>query len=161
MQSNGAVRIPEAFDYASLPCLSTEEVEKLTLEKPPTLAAAQQIPGITPKALLYLYNELNAAQRKQAQRARRSTSTSRPKSAKRSTSRSRQRTEYGHGQSLNRHARPSQPSTPRAGGTRSTSRWWRLRRLRSFQALQPKAKPWPLTLPLARAGRQAGRLAGW
>lgn len=70
MQSNGAVRIPEAFDYASLPCLSTEEVEKLTLEKPPTLAAAQQIPGITPKALLYLYNELNAAQRKQAQAAK-------------------------------------------------------------------------------------------
>ena len=64
MQSSGAARIPDGFDFASLPCLSTEEVEKLTMERPQTLEAAGNIPGITPKALLYLYNELQATQRK-------------------------------------------------------------------------------------------------
>lgn len=70
MQSSGAARIPDGFDFASLPCLSTEEVEKLTMERPQTLEAAGNIPGITPKALLYLYNELQATQRKKTAAAK-------------------------------------------------------------------------------------------
>ena len=66
MHANAQARIPDNFDFAALPCLSTEEVEKLTAERPQTLEAASSIPGITPKALLYLYNELQAAGRRQA-----------------------------------------------------------------------------------------------
>ena len=70
MQQNRQARIPDGFDFASLPCLSTEEVEKLTMERPQTLEAAGNIPGITPKALLYLYNELQATQRKKTAAAK-------------------------------------------------------------------------------------------
>ena len=66
MEQNRQARIPDGFDYASLPCLSAEEVEKLSAERPDTLASASAIPGITPKALMYLYNELQAATRRRA-----------------------------------------------------------------------------------------------
>ena len=72
MHANGKAKIPPHFDFSALPCLSTEEVEKLTAERPPTLEAASAIPGITPKALLYLYNELQAAGRKRKQAETRS-----------------------------------------------------------------------------------------
>lgn len=72
MHANSKAKIPPHFDFSVLPCLSTEEVEKLTAERPPTLEAASAIPGITPKALLYLYNELQAAGRKRKQAEARS-----------------------------------------------------------------------------------------
>ena len=59
MAVNGHARIPSRFDYASLPCLSTEEVEKLTANQPATLQDAAAIPGITPKALLYLFSHIS------------------------------------------------------------------------------------------------------
>ena len=72
MQANQHARIPPGFDYASLPCLSTEEVEKLSAIQPTTIEAASAIPGITPKALLYLFNELQAAKWRRAKSSRRS-----------------------------------------------------------------------------------------
>ena len=69
MHANSHVRIPDAFDYSSLPCLSTEEVEKFTSERPETLEHASNIPGVTPKALLYLYQGVQLHVRKQAKAA--------------------------------------------------------------------------------------------
>ena len=69
MRANSHVRIPDAFDYSSLPCLSTEEVEKFTSERPETLEHASNIPGVTPKALLYLYQGVQLHVRKQAKAA--------------------------------------------------------------------------------------------
>ena len=60
---NGHARIPGDFDYAAIPCLSTEEVEKLTKRQPATLKDAGDIPGITPKALLYVYSTLSKRRR--------------------------------------------------------------------------------------------------
>ena len=84
---------------------------------PAAVAKIEQVTSDISKLTTHLdrLETSEAAEAQRKQRARRSTSTSRPKSAKRSTSRGRQRTEYGHGQSHNRHARPSQPSTPRGG----------------------------------------------
>jgi len=59
MNANGHARIPANFDYAALPCLSNEEVEKLTATQPATLQEASDIPGITPKALLYLHSAIS------------------------------------------------------------------------------------------------------
>lgn len=63
MSVNGHARIPRGFDYAAIPCLSTEEIEKLTAQQPPTLKDASDIPGITPKALLYLYSSISGKRR--------------------------------------------------------------------------------------------------
>ena len=69
MQQNGQAKIPAGFDYGALPCLSAEEVEKLTAEQPATLAEASAIPGVTPRGMLYLCNELQARTRKEAHEA--------------------------------------------------------------------------------------------
>ena len=63
MRSNRMARIPPGIQYSDLPCLSTEEVEKLTALRPETIHDASLIPGITPKALLYLFNHMARAQR--------------------------------------------------------------------------------------------------
>ncbi|MFQ5876734.1 MAG: tRNA uridine-5-carboxymethylaminomethyl(34) synthesis enzyme MnmG [Acidobacteriota bacterium] len=44
-------RIPDRFDYASVPGLSNEIVEKLTQARPRSLAQAERISGVTPAAL--------------------------------------------------------------------------------------------------------------
>jgi tRNA uridine 5-carboxymethylaminomethyl modification enzyme len=44
-------RIPEDFDYAAIPGLSREVVEKLTRRRPRNLAEAGRVPGVTPAAL--------------------------------------------------------------------------------------------------------------
>ena len=54
MESNQLAPIPPGTDFASIPCLSREEVDKLTAAQPATLADAGSIPGITPNALRYL-----------------------------------------------------------------------------------------------------------
>jgi len=46
-----AVRIPPAFDYAAVPGLSHEMIERLTASQPATLGAARRIAGVTPAAL--------------------------------------------------------------------------------------------------------------
>ena len=48
---NEEQRIPENVDFASLPGLSLEVVERLTQVKPETLAQASRIPGVTPAAV--------------------------------------------------------------------------------------------------------------
>ncbi len=47
-------RIPERFDFASIPGLSHEVVEKLERSRPENLAAAGRISGVTPAALSLL-----------------------------------------------------------------------------------------------------------
>jgi tRNA uridine 5-carboxymethylaminomethyl modification enzyme len=47
-------RLPTGFDYASMPGLSREVVEKLTRIRPQSIAQASRIPGITPAAISIL-----------------------------------------------------------------------------------------------------------
>ena len=54
MESNQLAPIPPGTDFASIPCLSREEVDKLTAAQPATLADAATISGITPNALRYV-----------------------------------------------------------------------------------------------------------
>jgi len=61
LEEHAMASIPRHTDYAALPCLSKEEVEKLTATQPATLSEAGAIPGITPKALFYIYNHLRQA----------------------------------------------------------------------------------------------------
>jgi tRNA uridine 5-carboxymethylaminomethyl modification enzyme len=49
-----AKRIPEDFDYAGMPGLSREIVEKLSRVRPQSIAQASRIPGITPAAITIL-----------------------------------------------------------------------------------------------------------
>jgi len=51
LRSDEAVRIPPGMDYAAVPGLSLEMVERLTGARPPTLGAARRIRGVTPAAL--------------------------------------------------------------------------------------------------------------
>ncbi len=54
------MKIPENFDYASVPGLSNEVIEKLKTFNPPTLFNASEVSGITPAAIdvLHLYINL-------------------------------------------------------------------------------------------------------
>ena len=51
LRSDEAVRLPGALDYAAIPGLSNEMVERLSATRPATLGAASRIRGITPAAL--------------------------------------------------------------------------------------------------------------
>lgn len=51
MRANEGVQIPSAFDYAAIPGLSTEMVERLDAARPDTLGAAGRVRGVTPAAL--------------------------------------------------------------------------------------------------------------
>jgi tRNA uridine 5-carboxymethylaminomethyl modification enzyme len=51
LRSDEKVRIPASLDYAALPGLSNEMVERLSAARPSTLGAAARIRGITPAAL--------------------------------------------------------------------------------------------------------------
>jgi tRNA uridine 5-carboxymethylaminomethyl modification enzyme len=51
LRGNDAVRLSPAIDYAALPGLSNEMVERLAAARPDTLGAASRIRGITPAAL--------------------------------------------------------------------------------------------------------------
>jgi tRNA uridine 5-carboxymethylaminomethyl modification enzyme len=51
LRSDDNVRIPADVDYASIPGLSNEMVERLEAARPSTLAAARRIRGVTPAAL--------------------------------------------------------------------------------------------------------------
>ncbi len=50
-----AVWLPADLDYASVPGLSSEMVERLSLSRPETLDQASRIRGITPAALSAVY----------------------------------------------------------------------------------------------------------
>ena len=55
VQRDSRVWIPAALDYASVPGLSNEMVERLAAVRPETLDQASRIPGLTPAALSALY----------------------------------------------------------------------------------------------------------
>ena len=49
------VWLPRSFDYAAVPGLSNEMVERLRAARPETLDQASRVPGVTPAALSALY----------------------------------------------------------------------------------------------------------
>ena len=51
LRSNEGVTLPPAIDYATVPGLSNEMVDRLTISRPQSLAAASRIGGVTPAAL--------------------------------------------------------------------------------------------------------------
>ncbi len=51
LRSDESVRIPARFDYAAIPGLSNEMVERLSAARPATLGAAGRVRGVTPAAL--------------------------------------------------------------------------------------------------------------
>jgi tRNA uridine 5-carboxymethylaminomethyl modification enzyme len=51
LRSDEAVRIPAGLDYAALPGLSNEMVERLSAARPSSLGAAARVRGVTPAAL--------------------------------------------------------------------------------------------------------------
>ncbi len=51
LRANDAVRLPAALDFAAVPGLSKEMVERLAAVRPETIGAAARIRGITPAAL--------------------------------------------------------------------------------------------------------------
>jgi tRNA uridine 5-carboxymethylaminomethyl modification enzyme len=51
LQASEALRLPREFDFAAVPGLSNEMVERLARAAPDTLAAAGRVPGVTPTAL--------------------------------------------------------------------------------------------------------------
>ncbi|HML27811.1 MAG TPA: tRNA uridine-5-carboxymethylaminomethyl(34) synthesis enzyme MnmG [Hyphomicrobium sp.] len=61
LKRDEAVRIPDDFDFASLPSLSAEIRQKLARHRPATIAQAGRIEGMTPAALLTLLARLKAA----------------------------------------------------------------------------------------------------
>jgi tRNA uridine 5-carboxymethylaminomethyl modification enzyme len=55
VQRDSRVWIPASLDYAAVPGLSNEMVERLTAARPETLDQASRVPGVTPAALSALY----------------------------------------------------------------------------------------------------------
>ena len=55
VQRDSRVWIPTELDYAAVPGLSNEMVERLTRASPETLEQASRVPGVTPAALSALY----------------------------------------------------------------------------------------------------------
>jgi tRNA uridine 5-carboxymethylaminomethyl modification enzyme len=55
VQRDSRVWIPANLDYAAIPGLSNEMVERLTTASPETLDQASRVPGVTPAALSALY----------------------------------------------------------------------------------------------------------
>ncbi|NJM50312.1 MAG: tRNA uridine-5-carboxymethylaminomethyl(34) synthesis enzyme MnmG [Sphingomonadales bacterium] len=51
LSSNERIKLPESFDYRSIAGLSNEMIERLSLARPETLAAAARVRGVTPAAL--------------------------------------------------------------------------------------------------------------
>jgi tRNA uridine 5-carboxymethylaminomethyl modification enzyme len=57
--------IPRDFDFSVLAGLSSEEVEKLTAARPPTIASAARISGVTPSSLFLLVRALGKSTARQ------------------------------------------------------------------------------------------------
>jgi tRNA uridine 5-carboxymethylaminomethyl modification enzyme len=55
VQRDSRVWIPAALDYATIPGISNEMVERLRTASPETLDQASRLPGVTPAALSALY----------------------------------------------------------------------------------------------------------
>ena len=59
VRRDSRVWIPAELDYAAVPGLSNEMVERLTSARPETLDQASRVPGVTPAALSALYVAAN------------------------------------------------------------------------------------------------------
>jgi len=55
VRRDAAAWIPRTLDYATVPGLSNEMVERLSLARPETIDHASRVPGVTPAALSALY----------------------------------------------------------------------------------------------------------
>ena len=55
VQRDSRVRLPRDLDYASIPGLSSEMIERLGAARPETLDRAARVPGVTPAALSAVY----------------------------------------------------------------------------------------------------------
>jgi tRNA uridine 5-carboxymethylaminomethyl modification enzyme len=55
LRQDEALLLPPDLDYGALGSFSAEDVEKLSRVRPPTLAAAKRIPGVSPSAILRLH----------------------------------------------------------------------------------------------------------
>ncbi len=70
LKADEAVKVPADFDFSGLPGLSSELRQKLTTQRPHTIAEASRINGMTPAALLLLLSKVKSrasAQREQRQ----------------------------------------------------------------------------------------------
>ena len=54
LRASETLTIPARFDFAAVPGLSNEMIERLSAAQPANLAAAGRVPGITPAALAAL-----------------------------------------------------------------------------------------------------------
>ena len=63
MRREEAVPLPDGLDYAAIPGLSNEMIDRLTVAQPASLGAASRVRGVTPAALsaIYLYAQRRAA----------------------------------------------------------------------------------------------------
>jgi tRNA uridine 5-carboxymethylaminomethyl modification enzyme len=63
MRRDEAVPLPSGLDYAAIPGLSNEMIDRLTVAQPVSLGAASRVRGVTPAALsaIYLYAQRRAA----------------------------------------------------------------------------------------------------
>ncbi len=63
MRREEAVPLPDGLDYAAIPGLSNEMIDRLTAAQPGSLGAASRVRGVTPAALsaIYLYAQRRAA----------------------------------------------------------------------------------------------------
>jgi tRNA uridine 5-carboxymethylaminomethyl modification enzyme len=59
VQRDSRVWLPAGLDYAAVPGLSAEMVERLTIARPETLDQAARVPGVTPAALSAVYVAAN------------------------------------------------------------------------------------------------------
>ena len=58
MQKEAEIRIPDAFDFSTLPSLSRELRDKLERLRPRSIAQAQRIEGMTPAAIILLMSRI-------------------------------------------------------------------------------------------------------
>jgi tRNA uridine 5-carboxymethylaminomethyl modification enzyme len=63
MRASGSVELGDGFDYASVPGLSNEMIDRLSSARPATLADAERIRGITPAALAAILVRARKSQR--------------------------------------------------------------------------------------------------
>ena len=64
MEANVDLELPHDVVYSELPMLKAEEVSKLELVRPKTLADARKIQGVNPSSLIMLHKLAKKAKRK-------------------------------------------------------------------------------------------------
>lgn len=63
LQNMDRIKIPPDIDFKTIPSLSREIVEKLNKLRPATLSQALSLSGITPAAVIAVFNFLNSRKR--------------------------------------------------------------------------------------------------